>query len=93
MKKTVDSKLFAVVCHALINSDAKSAVKYVDEKTVVRATWHNKPSGRNYRETMVVSFGLPNYLEREFIAKLKKAGESFPVKKVQFRPYPKAKKN
>jgi len=91
MKKEIDSKLFTIVCDALIKSDAKSAIKFIDEKTIVRATWHNKPSGRNNRETMVVSFGAPNYIDREFIAKCKKAKEPFPVKKIQFRFWPKKK--
>jgi hypothetical protein len=70
----------------------KTAIKIIDEKTTVKATWHNKPSGRNSREEMVVTFGAPNYLDRIFIKKCKKAGETFPVKKIQFRPYPKKKK-
>lgn len=88
MKKTVDKKWFSQVCDALINSDAKTAVKYVDEKTVVKATWHNKPNGRNRSETMVVSFGAPGYREAKFIQGCKKAGEPFPVKKIQLRAYP-----
>lgn len=88
MKKVVDPKWFSHVCATLIASDAKSAIKYIDEKTVVKATWHNKPSGRNRSETMVVSFGDPGYREAKFIATCKKAGEPFPVKKIQLRPYP-----
>lgn len=91
MKKQVDPKLFTAVCAALIGSDAKSAIKYIDDKTVVKATWHNKPKSNSRSETMVVSFGAPNYLEREFIRKCKIAGEPFPVKKIQLRPYPKSK--
>ena len=67
MKKQIDHKLFSTVCAALIGSDAKSAIKYIDDKTVVRATWHNKPRANNRMEYMVVSFGAPNYRERAFI--------------------------
>lgn len=85
MKNQVDSRLFAVVIDALIkHSDAKSAVKFIDAKTVVRATWRNKPKARNYMESMVVSYGQPNYLERAFIAR----AASLP-RAVQFRPWPK----
>jgi hypothetical protein len=89
VKTTVDPKLFALVCGALIGSGMKSAVKIVNEKTVVRATWRNKPDSRSKREEMVVTFGEPNYQERDFIKKCKKAGEPMPVKKIQFRAYPK----
>lgn len=81
--------VFASVCGALMESDAKSAIKYVDEKTIVRATWRFKPNARHRRDEMVVTIGAPNYAEREFIKKCKKAGEPLPVKKIQFRAYPK----
>jgi hypothetical protein len=92
MKKAIEAKWFAVVCDALIGSGMKTAIKIVDENTTVKATWRNKPSGRKSREEMVVTFGKPNYLDRVFIRKCKKAGKSFPVKKIQFRAYPKKKK-
>ena len=91
MKKIIDPKVIAAVCGALVASDAKTATKYLDEKTVVHATWRRKPSGRNSREEIIVTFGAPNYADRVFIKKCKKAGESFPVKKIQFRAYPKKK--
>jgi hypothetical protein len=92
MKKVIDPKVFAVVCGALADSDAKTAIKILDEKTIVKATWHNKPSGRNSREEMVVTFGRPDYRTLAFIKKCKKAGEPFPVKKIQFRAWPVKKK-
>jgi hypothetical protein len=88
MKKIIDPKYFSTVCNALIGSDAKTATKYIDEKTVVKATWRHKPNGRNSREEMVVTFGVPNYLEVIFIKKCKKSGEPFPVKKIQIRAWP-----
>jgi hypothetical protein len=88
-KVEVDPKHFATVCGALIASDAKSAVRYLGPKLVVRATWHNKPSKRNSREEMIVTFGEPNYSERLFVKACQKAGEPFPVNRVQFKPWPK----
>jgi len=38
---------------------------------------------------MVVTYGAPNYIEAKFVKVCKKAGEPFPVKKIQFRPFPK----
>ena len=93
MLKSIDPKHFATVCGALAASDAKTATKFIDEKTVVRATWRNKTfRNKNVtRKEMVVTFGAPNYIERNFIKACKKAGEPFPVKKIQFRFYPKKK--
>jgi len=62
MKKVIDPKHFASVCGALAASDgAKTAIKYLDEKTTVRATWRFKPHSRNTREGIVVTFGEPNW--------------------------------
>lgn len=93
MKKTIETKWFGIVCAALQEAgrDFRTAFKVIDEKTVVKASWRFKPNGRNSREEMVVTFGAPNYEAREFIKKCKKAGEPFPVKKVQLRAYPKKK--
>lgn len=92
MKDQIDPKLFAVVCGALQGSEFKTATKYLTPKSVVRATWQFKPKTRNMREEMRVTYGAPNYLETTFIKKLIAAGEPFPVKKVQFKPWPKSRK-
>jgi len=88
MKTEIDTKWIATVSATLIASDAKSAIKYLSEKLVVKATWHNKPKANNRGETMVVTFGKPNYLERKFIADCKKAKVAFPVSKIQLKFYP-----
>lgn len=90
--REIPSKWFGVVCGALIESGAKTATKYLDPKTVVRATWRFKPRSGNRREEIVVTLGGPNYLERAFIKKCLKAGEPFPLKKVQLKPFPMKKK-
>lgn len=91
MINAILSRVFATVCGALIASDAKTAVKYIDEKTIVRATWRLKRKAQNRRNEIAITYGAPNYAEREFIKKCKKAGEPLPVKKIQFRFYPKKK--
>lgn len=88
MKAQIDPKVFATVLGALINSDAKTAVKYLTPKLCVKATWHNKPSGRNRLESAVVTFGAPGYRQQKFIDACVKAGEPFPVKKVQLTAWP-----
>lgn len=95
MKHEFDHRLFAEVISALIqhgvsaSTCARSATKYVSEKLVVRATWRFKPRAGNSRQEIAVTYGEPNFLERAFVARCKKAGEPFPVKKVQFSAYPK----
>lgn len=91
MKKKIAAIPFALVCTALQNSDAKTATLFLDEKTIVRATWRQKPRARNTREEMVVTFGVPNYLEQRLVDKCKRLREKLPTT-VQFRAYPVKKK-
>ena len=92
MKKKIDPKYFAQVIGTLMATGARSAVKYIDPKTVVKATWHWKPASSHRSETMVVTCGAPNCREREFVALLLKAKVPFPVKKIQLKWYPMASK-
>jgi len=73
---------------ALLNSTAKRAVYYISPKEVVSVCRRFKPTKRATYNDFVMKFGAPNYLERAFIKLCKKAGEPFPVKKVQLQPWP-----
>jgi hypothetical protein len=74
-----------VVEIVLIHPQARSAVKYVDPKLVVKATRRTRHDKRDRHIELVLSVGRPNYAEREFVKMAKKAGEPFPVKKVQVK--------
>jgi len=78
----------------LLSHGAIRATKYLSEtETVVaqRVTYDGKISKRDQRTTIVVTFGAPNYDAREFIKKCRKAGEPFPVNKIQLKFPTKAK--
>jgi hypothetical protein len=90
MKQQIDAKEIAQVTAALMVSEAKSAVKYLDAKTIVRATWHNKPKVNSKRETMIVTIGQPNYRERKFINKCALECVKLPTKPV-LKDWPKKK--
>lgn len=82
------------VFNALLNNpEAKSAVLYLGQKhpsgcQIVRVTRTRKPDRRDRSTHLVVTYGAPNYLERAFIKLAKKAGELFPIQKVQFKLWP-----
>lgn len=70
----------------LLNNGAKTSTVYVSEKLVVRATrrtYRRNYRGRNKPIELSVTIGRPNYSARQFIKLAKRAGEPFPVKKVQ----------
>lgn len=63
----------------------KRAVKYVSDKHTIKATRRGRLDKRGRAIEVLVTIGKPNYAERLFIKDCKKAGEPFPVKKVQVR--------
>jgi len=64
---------------------AKKATKYLSPTLVIKATYQGKPGKSAETHTALVTIGSPNYEERKFIKLCKKAGESFPVKKIQLK--------
>lgn len=63
------------------------ATKYITPRFTVKAT-HQHKSRKNARSiTLLLTLGQPNYAEREFIKKARKAGLSYPIRKVQVKAY------
>ncbi len=82
MEKTV-----AKVFNALHRShDVRRATAYLSEKSTVKITRQRRDK-RSSHHTYLLTIGAPNYREREFIKACKKAGERFPVKKIQLQHY------
>lgn len=79
---------------ALLKSGARRATKFWSPKEVVsacRPCYKGKVhDGRDTRATVVLKLGAPNHLERRFIKSCQKAGEPFPVKKIQLK-FPKGR--
>lgn len=83
------------VVHDVIEYEAHTAVKYMSDRGVVKATqriykYNGKPD-RNKTE-ILLTIGKPNYSERKFIKLLKKAGEKFPVQGSVLKFPPKKRK-
>ena len=66
---------------------SRKATRYVSPMTVVKATARHRPRMRSRTVEIVVTIGRPNYAERAFIRQAKKAGEPFPVRKIQVKPW------
>jgi hypothetical protein len=97
MDKSILSAVSQVVS-AIADNDASRAAKYLSEKLVVRGSRPVfGPKGKRRilkggNISLVLTIGRPNHEQREFIRKCKKAGEPFPVKKVQLKFPPKSTK-
>lgn len=65
----------------------RRATLYVGPDYVISACLQNKPDKRSRRHTIILKIGRPNFKEREFIRLCQRAGEPFPVKKIQIKFY------
>lgn len=78
--------VFNELAAAIIDGGAIRATKYNSPVETAKATRRKyKASSRSAPIEILFTIGRPNYKEREFIKKCKKAGESFPVKKIQLK--------
>ena len=69
----------------------RKATSYLSPSYTVKASRQRRQDRRDSRETFIMTFGSPNYLERKFIKLAKKAGEPFPIKTIQLKFWPKKK--
>jgi hypothetical protein len=89
----IPNNMFGKLMAALLaDKSIKSATYYIRENLIVRARAQTykyrkgkRTDNRSNRETFTITVGAPNYAERQFIKQLVKAGEPFPVKKMQLK--------
>lgn len=77
---------------ALLENEAHKATCYISDKLTLVATrklFKGKPSKKQIEINL--TYGPPNYENREFIKMAKIAQEPFPIKKIQFKFPPKRK--
>jgi len=82
----------AKVLDVMANLNIRKATYFLSPDLTVKASRHNKVNRRSRIDSIVLTYGKPNYKEREFIKLCKKAGEKFPVKKIQLKFWPAKKK-
>ena len=85
--KVPRSSIYRVV-EACLEVGARAAEIYLSPNMVVRSARRFKPKKRDGRTEIVVTIGVPNYKQRDFIKACKKAGEPFPIKKMQMKWWP-----
>jgi hypothetical protein len=87
----ISEKTAVLKLHKLLTdvTSLRGGTCYINPKKVVRLTRQRRHSKRAMYETFVLTVGAPNYRERAFIKSCKKVGKPFPVKKLQYRLWPK----
>lgn len=83
----MEYKIFSVLADMILDGEAIRATKYFSDKMVVSATRQRFGGKVLHGKNAVIIFkvGKPNFKEREFIKLCKKAGEPFPIKKIQIK--------
>lgn len=61
----------------------KRVTKYISKKLTLKATFQRPVDKRDKASTVLITIGKPNFAERKFIDLCQKAGERFPVRKLQ----------
>lgn len=82
------SAVVAKVVDTLLRTGARRATKYLSPSFVVsacRPAFGGRRARKPSRHHIMLKMGLPNYAERRFIRACKRAGEPFPVRKLQLR--------
>jgi hypothetical protein len=92
MKFTESSHANACI-GALLQTGAQRATRFVAPDFTVAVARAFRPDARSRRITLFLSIGRPNYAERLFIRRCQRAGEPFPVKKVQLKFFPLKKRS
>lgn len=80
-----------VVSCCLVIPNVRRATAYINEKFTVKATRQRREDRGDNSATILVTVGAPNFVERRFIRLAKKAGEPFPIKKIQLKFWPEKK--
>lgn len=79
------SHVASVIQTLASNPKITSGAKYLAPDRVVKVTRQRKKVRGDKAETFLVTIGRPNFLGRRFVKQCIKAGEPFPIKKVQIK--------
>lgn len=65
----------------------RKATKYVSPTYVIKASRRHPPRKGERIAEIALTIGKPNFAERAFITKAKKAHEPFPIRKIQLKSW------
>jgi len=74
------------------DKEIRTLTYYQSPTKTIRITRVYKPKARDRSQGFRMEVGAPNYIARRFIKQCVAANESFPLKKIQIKFYPKKKK-
>lgn len=84
-------KLGECVGDVAMQTNTRRATAYISPKLTIKATAQRRHDKRGNSETILVTIGAPNFLERRFIRICQKAGMVFPLHQIQWKFWPEKK--
>lgn len=87
----IERKAGEVIDLILFTKNLRKATAYLSETYVIKATHQFRPMKHDRGNTLLVTCGKPNFLERRYIRLCKKAGVAFPLKQIHLEWYEKRK--
>lgn len=88
INKKTTYPIFGTLIGSVMEGGYWRATKYFSEKLIIRATRRRNDDV----VSILLSICPPNIKERKFIKLCKKAGEPFPIKKIQLQAIPQPRK-
>lgn len=83
---------YTALIAAVLQPNIYRATKFISPTLVIKATRRRfkgkLQNGRAKQETILLTIGKPNYLERHFIKLCRQAREPFPIKAIQLKLVP-----
>lgn len=86
-----ERKIGECVNDVLNVTNIRRATAYISPVLTIKATAQRRQDKRAKYATILVTVGIPNFVERRFIKVCQKAGMCFPLRQVQWRHWPKKK--
>lgn len=84
-KRMIDQGITDVVVYCI--NGWRKVTLYLSPTFIIKSSRMHKKDRRMKIENFVLTVGKPNYQEKKFIKLCKKAGEPFPIKKLQLKEY------
>ena len=84
---SISRNLFGLLAERILEAGAVRAVKYLSPTETVKATRRTYKRAHHGRGPVEILFtlGPPNYEERKFVRACERAGEPFPVRRIQLK--------
>jgi hypothetical protein len=84
-KVEIEPRIYGKLVRIALEDGPKRATAYLTSRLVAKATVRGNPRRNASSRSVLVTVGAPNVHEQKFIRQCLRAGEPFPVRKIQLK--------